>query len=466
MIEFTPALEHDAEKPLYFQIYDYIKEHIITGQVMVGTRLPSIRSLSDHLKVSRNTIESAYQQLISEGYVESKPRSGLYVVEVDQDVLDPHSPSPVLSVRKKQAPAQSKIDFRYGNVDQKHFPMKIWRKCVQQRMSLESQELFGYGDPQGEYELRQQIASYLLYSRGVVCTAEQVIIGSGIQHLLSLFTHLVEHKKIAVENPGYDVVPKIFKGHGYHVIPIPVDDHGIEVAQIEQSETRMVYVTPSHQFPQGVVMPISRRLELLKWAEKSKGLIIEDDYDSEFRYVGKPIPALQGLDKNNRVVYFGSFSKSFLPSLRMGYMVVPESFVHRYLNQYLIFDNPVPSVLQLALAQFMKEGHWMRHIRRMRRVYLRKHHLLLSAITQYFGEKVQVIGQNAGLHILLEVYNGMEETSLIESASKKGVRVYPISRHFYDLVPRKHSYVQIGFGGVEEDEIGEGIRRLYDAWFK
>lgn len=466
LLEITPILNDTLDEPLYVQLYQFIKDEICTGVILTGTRLPSIRQLSNYLKVSRNTVDSAYQQLIMEGYVESRPRSGLFVMNVEFDIpTHPVIPSPIAQ-QNDASQREIDIDFRYGNVDSVHFPYTTWRKLTLRCIQSDQKVLFTYGNPQGEYGLRLEIAKYLHHSRGVVCSPEQIVIGAGIQQLMGLLSQIIrlDGCTVAMEDPGYDGVRCVFERHGYHVKPIPLDEQGIKVDSLYKSKANVVYVTPSHQFPCGMIMSFARRMQLLKWAEKIGGIIIEDDYDGEFRYVGKPIPALQGINLNNNVVYLGSFSKSFLPSIRMGYMILPPSLLQRYHQDYQLYDHTVSIIHQLTLQQFMEQGHWERHIRRMRNVYQKKQAVLIREIKNCFGDLVYITGKEAGLHILLKVRNGMSEKELIDQALKCGVCVYPVSRHWIESNRMESVMIQLGFGGLTEEQIIEGVKRLKNAW--
>ncbi len=268
-----------------------------------------------------------------------------------------------------------------------------------------------------------------------------------------------------MENPGFHRVRAVMQSYGLQIQPISLDEKGIHISSLYESGANVVYVTPSHQFPYGMIMPLSRRMELLKWANDISGYIIEDDYDGEFRYIGKPIPSLQGLDTNGRVIYMGTFSKSFLPSFRMSYMVLPQALLKIYQPDGTIFKQTVSKIHQLTFATFMREGYWNRHLNRIRTVYKKKHQLLVHTIQQEMGPLVDIIGSHSGLHIVLHVHNGMNEKELIHSAAKHDVKVYPLS--LYDAVNdlQKESYVLMGFGGLSTDDILSAIQLLKRTWF-
>lgn len=466
MLEITPILQKSKKEPLYVQLYQYIKEEIISGAIPANSRLPSIRQLHQYLNVSRNTVEAGYHQLLIEGYVESKPRSGLFVVDLTSTI--PLTQAPPFESRSQQVQETSTIDidFRYGTVDSEHFPSSVWRKLTLQFLHSDQQQLFTYGDPQGEFDLRQQLATYLHFARGVHCSPDQIVIGAGIQHVIGVLAQLLRNDStVAIEDPGYDGVRAVFSNHHLPLIPIPLDDGGMRVDDLMKSNATVAYITPSHQFPCGMVMPLKRRLQLLEWAQEKDGIIIEDDYDGEFRYVGKPIPALQGLDQHNKIVYLGSLSKSFLPSLRMGYMILPFPLLARYKQMFRLFDQPVPLLSQLTLTEFMKQGHWDSHIRKMRTIYQKKQAVLIAEIEKSFQNQVELLGNEAGLHLLLAIENGMTEEELIEKAVRKRVAVYPVSRHMIEPSTHQKPMIQLGFGGLSKDQIIDGVNRLKQAWF-
>lgn len=473
MLEITPNIVNNQTIPLYLQLYQYIRDEIHAGRFNPGTRLPSVRECAKNLRLSRNTIESAYQQLLAEGYLISRPRQGLFVSKLDQELGDQpaRSFSPIRSSAptvQEQAKRPILYDFRNGEIDFDHFPLAIWRKLTNQSLLEESYELFQYGHLQGDLELRQKIANYLHQSRGVNCSPDQIVIGAGIQYLLEMLCQLIgqEFRDIAVENPGYSGAKTIFYNYGCTLHPISLEADGLNIDQLASSRARLVYITPSHQFPCGMVLPIAKRLKLLQWAQATNGFIIEDDYDGEFRYYQKPIPSLQGLDRSDRVIYLGTFSKSLLPSIRIGYMILPLQLLERFRSRFVGYEQTVSRLHQRTLQLFMKEGYWARHLRKMRVVYQRKQNALVHTVREHLGERVQLIGSEAGLHILLQVENDMSEAELISSAEEEQVGVYPTSR-FWLRPPLEADSptILLGYGGLAETQIQEGITRLSKAWF-
>lgn len=467
MMEMTIVLDHDSEEPLYLQLYQSIKKEIHAGKIETGVKLPSKRKLASHLHISQTTVETAYEQLLAEGYVESVPRKGIYVKEINSDLFS--SVEKVVTTGRTQESESTDpylVDFNHGKIALEAFPYSIWRKLSIQSLYEEESALFLNGERQGEAKLREELAYYLYQSRGVRCTPEQIIIGAGTQYLICLLTMIIGRESVfSMENPGFHRTREAFKDQGVLVKPIPLDRDGINVKRLYESEADVTYVTPSHQFPNGMVMPIHRRMELLQWAQEREGYIIEDDYDGEFRYKGKPIPSLQGLDTHGRVVYLGTFSKSLIPSVRISYMVLPSTLLEKYNQHFNIYKQTVSRFHQHTLEQFMKNGHWERHLNKMRTVYRKKQQVLIRSIETYLGNKVEVVGEDSGLHILLKVKHPSSERELIEQAAKVGVGVYPTSVYYEEADSIENPMILLGFGGVSMKEIEKGIKLLGQAWF-
>jgi GntR family transcriptional regulator / MocR family aminotransferase len=465
MIEITPILDHKGYKPLYIQLSNYIKQEIMEGRIQSNEKLPSKRKLSSYLDVSLNTIQAAYDQLCAEGYVESNPRKGFFVATISEEVFT----NPLYSPKhEKQDKLEKKIniDFNSGKVDLRYFPYTVWRKLAIQSLYEDQNELFYNGHPQGDLNLRAAIAKYVFESRGVKCSPEQIVIGAGTQILTGLLCLIVgKQHTYAVENPGFHRTKAVLMDQGVKMKSIPLDEFGICVNQLAMSDASVVYVTPSHQFPNGMVMPITRRMELLNWANEREGYIIEDDYDGEYRYKGKPIPSLQGLDINGRVIYLGTFSKSLIPSIRISFLILPLTLLNRYQDKFMLYKQTVSRLHQDTLFRFMNEGHWQTHLNKMRTLYRRKHTTLMKALSMYIGDNVIVIGEKSGLHILIKVHNGMSEEELINMAMEVGVKVYPTSVYYDDPKVNQEPKILLGFGGLTESEIVAGIQLLKKVWW-
>ncbi|QCR34340.1 GntR family transcriptional regulator [Lysinibacillus sp. SGAir0095] len=456
-------LEKNSKKPLYEQLYMGMKDAIITKQIEVGTKLPSKRKLADFLNISQTTVEIAYGQLLAEGYIASKPRIGFFVEEIDElpFVENKQAKIKVETVLKGTEPYQ--YNFHPGKIDTESFPFAIWRKYAKDLFDFPSKEYLQVGEPQGEYELRLEIANYLYQSRGIICNPEQIVIGSGTEHLLPMILRLIEtNSKIALENPGYSAIPRIHLTN--KAVPIAVDEDGLVVDELENTDANIVYITPSHQFPTGAVLSAARRTHLLNWAAKAANrYIIEDDYDSEFRYIGKPIPALQGMDQNEKVIYLSTFTKSLMPSLRVAYFVLPPALLKSYQEIFSYYSATVPRFDQHILANFMKDGHFSKHLNRMRKIYRKKHDRLTNTLTSFYPT-TSITGDHAGMHILISVPLDKSENDLKQIANKSGIAVYPVSDYLLRPIEYEQPTFLLGFGGVALDDVEPAIHKLMNCW--
>ena len=465
MNELTITLVQGNGKPLYEQIYEYLKNEIREGSLPSDERLPSTRALAKHLQVSRNTVDLAYDQLVSEGYIEAVPYKGYYVSHIeelyqlsDQQIIEP--------VCGQQSAKKIRYDFQPDGIELNAFPYNAWRKITKNTLIDDKKELFMLGSPMGEWSFRVTIARYLHQARGVNCTPEQIIVGAGNDYLLLLLGKILgENQVIAMENPTYKQAYKGFISMGYEVRTVGMDEYGMDVEDLECTGANIAYVMPSHQYPLGTVMPIKRRLELLKWAlEKPGRYIIEDDYDSEFRYKGKPIPALQGNDGNDTVIYIGTFSKSIAPAIRVSYMVLPPKLLEQYQEKALFYTSTVSRIDQTILNVFITEGYYERHLNRMRAIYKSKHDVLLVEMKK-LSSVCKVYGENAGLHILAEFHNGMTEEQLIRLAAEQGITVYGISQAYIAESKKKmYPTLILGYATISEQDIKEAVSILEKVW--
>lgn len=463
MLELTPNLNVNSKRALYVQLYEYIKKEIKDGTIPALTKLPAKRKLASYLQVSKNTVEAAYEQLLAEGYIESASRKGYFVCKVEQMIYVEGSEEKVEEVPFREE--NYTFDFTQTGVDTNTFPFTTYRKLINDVWQPHNNELLFLGHPQGELSLREEIANYLYESRGVRCSASQIVLGAGTQILVKLLFQLLKGSNYAVENPGYHRKMVVFEQGEKKVQMLSLDRDGICMADLENSDANVVFVTPSHQFPYGMIMPITRRTQLLQWAKKEEDrYIIEDDYDSEFRYSGKPIPALQGLDTDGKVIYMGTLSKALLPSLRMSYIVLPKNVIEKYQKEYLFYTQSVSRMDQEVIRKFLNEGYWGKHIHKMRVVYRKKRDRLVFEIEKYFSNRVEVIGEDSGLHILLKVHNGMREEELIKEAAKYSIKIYPVSTYYKDGTAPEN-VVLLGFAILSEDEIAKAVQLLHKAWY-
>lgn len=456
-------LNHSDPVPLYKQLYNQIREQILSGKLPADAKLPSVRDLANELSTSRNTVDGAYQELSAEGYIYSKLRSGYFVSALDRE-LAPQTlaAKPGKKVYHPGPPACFAYDFHPARLDPESFPTELWRKCFVEGLRRDSQQLVLYGDPQGDWGLRCAIQSYLERSRGVICDPEQIVVCAGLQQSLAVVSNLLKerHSVVAVEDPGYHLPRSVFQSHGYTVVPVPVEAGGIDLHQLRASTSTIVYVTPSHQLPLGYVMPVANRLAVIDWAESDGRYIIEDDYDSELRYQGRPIPSLQGLRPAGNIIYTGTFSKILSPALRLSYMVLPCALQAAYRQRYRAYFPAVSLLEQRAMAAFMEQGHWERHIRRMRMIYKKKHDIVLRAIETHFGPRAVVTGQGAGLHVVMMLpATTQSEAEILELARQRGVQLYPFS-DFHVTGQPEATTLLLGFGGMSGSEIEQGIALL------
>ena len=450
----------DQDGPLYLSIYRQLREQIQSGQLAAGTRLPSKRALANELQVSINTIDGAYGQLQSEGFVESRPRSGYYVLGIEsvQNLSLPHrtvsSPPP-----RSQAPV---IEFHPGGVAKEKFPFSVWQRLL--RGALSEPDALRRTEAQGDPGLRQAVADYLYAARGVRCTVDQVVLGAGTDALLSMLSYILPNDcTMAVENPVYNRGYRLFARMGHRVLPAEIDRQGVMVEPLEQLDHVLLYTTPSHQYPLGLSMPMGRRARLLNWAGQGAfRYILEDDYDSEFRYDARPMPSLQSIDPNDRVIYLGTFSRSVAPALRLAYLVLPPQLLTLYRQEYSGFACQVSTMEQRALREFLIRGHFETHLNRMRVYYRAKRKALVEALAP-LDHTMRIIGEAAGHHLTMQSKTGRTESELCRLALDHGVRVYPISPYFMGPCPYDGK-VLLGFADLSDRQLQDGAAALCEAW--
>lgn len=457
------VLDHNGQEPLYKQLYRQIRADVLSGKMSAHARLPSVRDLAAELSTSRNTVDGAYQELAAEGYIYSRERSGYFVSALDQHAAPLSLRNESLKQGSTPQPSPTfTYDFHPARLDPASFPAAPWRTCFLECLRENSREFSQYSDPQGDWGLRSNIQQYLERSRGVICKPDQIVICAGLQHSLDLVAHLLKenHSTVAVEDPGYHLPRAVFRNNMFNIVPVAVGPGGIDLEALRASGGSIVYVTPSHQLPMGYVMPVANRLNLIGWAESGGNLIIEDDYDSELRYHGKPIPSLQGLRPDGNIIYTGTFSKILSPALRLSYMVLPCSLLARFQALYNDYFSAVSLMEQKTMARFMELGYWERHVRRMRISYQKKHDAMLKAIDQYFGARATVVGQGAGLHVVMQLQDkNPGETEIIRRAAHHGINLFPFSATCVTGAPAA-THILLGFGGMSAAEIGQGVERL------
>lgn len=467
MYDMTIRLRTDSDKCLYQQIYEHIRQEIREGKLLAGERLPSTRSLAEYLQVARSTVDYAYDQLLSEGYIEARPYKGYFVCRLEgifaMEPREENEPEPDTS-GEESVPEEGSIDFSPYGIDMNGFPVGVWKRITKNILNDNNSDLFAQGEPQGDYDLRLTISRYLHSSRGVNCRPEQIIVGAGNDYLLLLLEKILgRHVGIAMENPTYKRAYRIFESFAYRIHTVDMDDKGMRADRLSGLPVRVAYVMPSHQYPTGAVMTIGRRAELLRWAEREPDrYLIEDDYDSEFRYRGKPIPSLQSSDEKGKVIYIGTFSKAIAPAIRVSYMVLPGDLLDIYRRDCSFYSCTVSRIDQRILNEFIRDGYFERHLNKMRMRYRAKHDLLLAGL-EPFKKQFVISGEDAGLHLLLTAKGNVTEQELLERAAAEKVKAYGMSENMVEATMRKAT-VLLGFGSIDEAEMQEGLRRLQKAW--
>ena len=484
-MDIVIELPNDPARPAYQRLAEAIRESILGGRFRPGERLPPTRVLANDLSLARNTILEAYEQLIAEGYLAAKHGSGTYVapdlpdrafraeaiasrIAKNGDGTPPRLSDfaerliagEVPTAIDEELQQQASFEFRYGTPSFDEFPIDAWRTLTKRVLDYPPKELLGYGPTEGLPQLREALARYLQRSRGVRCDASQVLVVNGSQQALDVAARVLVNPgdAVAIEEPGYRGARAVFQAMGARVVPVPCDVEGIVVDWIPE-DARAIYVTPSHQFPTGSVMSASRRLELLAKANRTGAVIIEDDYDSEFRYEGRPLAALQGLDEGGRVIYTGTLSKVLLPALRLGYMVAPPSLQPAITGAKWLTDRHVALLYQAVLALFIDEGHFERHLRRMRKVYESRRTTMLAAFDEHFGDRATITGTESGMHVLVNIQGVTDAETFMDSARKQGVGIYSARPYYLGEPPPGASFL-MGYSSVSEDGIRRGIAIL------
>lgn len=459
MRELTLRLEAGEGLPLYEQLFRQITREITEGRLKPGERLPSKRALGAHLKLSQSTVENAYAQLLAEGYVASRPRSGFYVEALPEPLGE--RPLPPVTRSAPRPPSEPAIDLSTSSVDTDIFPYRSWIRLHRETLTAQP-ELLKRGLHQGEPELREALSTFLYQYRNVRISPEQLVIGPGVESLLSLLMQLLPPGSvIAAEDPGYQGIQRIAARQRCPLIPVPADQQGMDVGALDASGAALAYVTPSHQFPLGLTMPIGRRLALMRWAnERPDRFVIEDDYDSEFRHDIRPIPALQGMEGGSRVIYLGTFSRSLAPSLRIAYLALPEALTQDYLRAFGRQGNSLSRFEQRTLSRFIADGHYAKHLRRAGLVYARRCAQLKGALEKIPGAEVS--GDEAGLHFLLTV-RGKSEAELLQGARQAGIPLRGLSE-YCSLVKPLPSTVVVGYAGLKDALVQVAAERLRQAW--
>ena len=463
----TYSFDNKGKDSLYEFLYKSIRDDIISGKLKTDEKLPSKRALAEHLSISTITIENAYNQLVAEGYIYSKPKSGFYVSSIVSPVVQSYT-------KKNMYPAEKELsdvvlftaDFGNNSASQDSFPFVTWTKLMRQTMSDKREKLTFNSPSVGIGELRCAISDYLFQFRGMSADPDCIVIGAGTEYLYSLIIQLLgRDKKYALEDPGYRKIAQIYKANNVDFDYIPLDENGVDTTALKESMADVLHISPSHHFPTGIVTPVSRRYELLSWASESEGrYIIEDDYDSEFRFSGRPIPSLQSIDNFDKVIYINTFSKSLTSTIRISYMVLPKELMELYRKELSFYSCTVSNFEQYTLASFIQQGYFEKHINRMRNYYRSQRDKVMTAIKNHpFYDKVSIKEEDSGLHFLMSVETNLSDDELTEKAKGMGVNLSCLSRYYHNKDTAPQHTLIINYSGLDKDEVDEAVEKLFEC---
>lgn len=453
MIYESIRLDENSRVPMYRQLYESIRAGICGGNIPVGEKLPSIRRISEELGVSRTTVEQAYQQLCVEGYISSRPQSGYFVEAAVKNEFAQSSEN----ITKHEQTAGIRYDFGSRYVDSRSSDIELWRKYVRGVLSQED-IVTSYGHYQGEPELRQQLVTYSMTLRGVHSTADRIVIGAGVQPLLSILCGLLGEKagRVGIEYPCFAQAERVFRDFRLNITELGHDKFGVTAEELYSSKIDMLYLNPSNTESMGRPMPVSRRAEIMEWANRTNGLIIEDDYNGALRFRSRPVPSMQGMGSGDRVVYLGSFSKLLMPSVRISYMVLPPDLAGLYAHRGINYNQTSSKVEQLALAKYMHDGQIEKRLRRLRKIYAEKSELLMSALEDCFGNSAKISLAETALSVNVRLKCGMSSQQIAEKALLRGVRIIPVDTE-------SGAEFRLSFAGIRSDDIRDGVGTLRDA---
>ena len=444
---------------LYEQLYRRIKDDILTGRLPAGEKLPSKRALAAHLEVSVITVKNAYEQLMAEGYIYGMEKRGYYVSPVQR----PLAAQPAAQEETPPAPRHWEMDLVTNSIAAEDFPFTVWARLMRQTILEQGTGLLRAMPPQGASELRQAIADYLRQFRGMAADAEQIIIGAGTEVLYSMLVQLLGRgKRYAVEDPGYGKIARIYRSNQAEVVSVPLDGAGLSAAALTRTGADVVHISPSHHYPTGIVMPIARRQELLHWAEQGEErFILEDDYDSEFRFVGRPIPTLFSVDEGGRVIYLNTFSKTIAPSIRISYMVLPRRLLPAFREKLGFYASTVSGFEQYTLARFMAEGYYEKHLNRMRKRYHQKRDAVIACIrTGPLAGRVRVTEEDAGLHFLVTLDTSLPDETLRRLAEERGLHLAMLSAYYGRPETAPPHVLVMNYSGIDTEKLPRALARL------
>lgn len=465
----TYSFQKRGKLSLYEYLYQCIRQDILSFRLKPDEKLPSKRALAKHLGISTITVENAYSQLVAEGYIYSVPKSGFFVSSVALSLPEKQENRKNAEFVLRQTPQTQRkyaFDFKSNTIAKNSFPFVTWANLMRSVISIKGDSLLENSPSTGVAELRQAIASYLYHFRGMSVEPSQIVVGAGTEYLYALIIQLLgREKKYAIEDPGYRKIARIYSANDVSFIHLPLDENGVSIESLEKSEANILHLSPSHHFPTGIVTPVSRRYELLSWAmESTDRYIIEDDYDSEFRLLGRPIPSLQSIDNGGKVIYINTFSKSLSPTIRISYMILPNSLMEKYKRELGFYSCTVANFEQYTLAEFISRGYFEKHINRMRTYYRTLSQELMQYIRQHhYSKKVQIMEEKSGLHFLLKVDTHMSDEQMTQRAAEKGVNISCLSEYYHDRATSTEHTLVINYSGLEKESIAQAVDLLFSC---
>ncbi|MDK7753631.1 PLP-dependent aminotransferase family protein [Staphylococcus ureilyticus] len=458
-------MQRESGQFIYRQLYSQLKEDILAFKYESHEKLPSKRDMSQHLNISVNSVKAAYEQLLAEGYIYTEERKGYFIEPLEKLIIDPNAQIS-LNVQEQQIEDAYDYSFSHMSTDISAFPVEVWTKLVKRVFENYDHELSSIPQIKGPIELRQSIAKLVSYQRGIQCHPEQIVIGSGTNILLTKLIQLLPDEiKIAVENPGYSRFRTLIRQTTAQLKPIALDNKGISIEAIKQAQPDATIVTPSHQFPMGIIMPVSRRIDLLNWASQTQSYIIEDDYDSEFKYETDNIPSLFSFDKNERVIYLGTFSKTLMPGLRMSYMILPINLVKQFDHYNLNMIPDFSTIHALTLNLMIKEGYYEKYVKKMHQIYGKKRETLITHLSNTFTNNIRIKDTRAGLHFIVEVNTPFSYQEIESRAKEMKLELYTLNRFSVKALEKNSSYktLIIGFSKIKQEQIPQAVQRLKEV---
>lgn len=464
-----------SKKPLYIQLYDYLRALIIDGILAPGYRLPSTRKMGEDFFISRNTVENAYTQLCLDGFIESRIGSGFFVLDINAQKLNLDCMPISKIIELKNIPQPKKVeekycpyDFFYKGLTTGSFPRDLWLTYVRDIIMSDGNEHFKFIDCHaGEISLRQEIAGFLRIQRGVHCSPEQIILCPGLPYAFALIGQLFpdDKKVLAMEEPGHDIARRAFINEGFQIKPIPVTHSGMDIDELKKTNANLSFVMPSHQYPMGGSIPVNKRFEIIHWLEETDSYLVEHDFDCFLKYHERPVPSIQGLSDGNRVFHVNTLEKLLFPNTYMCYLVIPPAFIDSYITKFSNLHNTIPGLEQQVFHRLLQDGQFEKYLRRLAIESMKKHDILIEELSKAIGGRAIIGGYNAGTHLTLHFCDGSKASDRIKEAEKVGVKVYPIEEYYFNKNFFRDDTVMIGWNKLSIQDLTKGIKILGNIWF-